>query len=382
MEYTIARHYPHQILSEDSDPKVTLYMATHRDPTQNEADRIRFGNLLKDLEGKLKKTSAPQQSKMIMQTLSDLKDDRTLWNQRLDGLCVFINDTQCVVYILSNPPRDMAIVGQRFHTKPLLRDFQGLDEYQILALSAKEFTLYEGNKSGFRQMLRKPDEPRTIGDFLGKEFSESYLAQGSYGGVGGSPMFHGHKSKKDEIDKDIERYLKLVDKHVKDHYSTISKKPLILFALPEYHSFFETRSNNPYLLKHGIKESPNEVTDTTIKKKAWKIIEPHYEKRIDKLKDQYTKALQKDRADYNLNTIAKAAVNGRIDTILIEAFRVIPGRIDTHNGLLIQRNKAQTKFDDALDDLTDIVLTNGGTVHVIPEENMPSDTGAAAIYRY
>jgi len=382
MEYTIARTYPHKILSEQSDPKVSLYMSTHRDPTKNEADRIRFGNLLRDLENKLKKVTDSKKQKTIMQTLNDLKDDRTLWNQRLDGLCVFINGDSCVVYILSNPPRDMAIVGQRFHTKPLLRDFQGLDEYQILALSAKEFTLYEGNRTGFRLIPPKDDEPRKIGDFLGEEFSESYLAQGSYGGVGNTPMFHGHKSKKDEVDKDIERYLNKVDKFIKDTYSMHSKKPLILFALPEYHAYFEKRSNNPYLLKNGIKESPNELTESTLKEKAWKIIEPHYESTIEKLKDHYEKALQKDRADFNINTISKAAVNGRVETLLIEAFRIIPGRIDENNGYLIQRDGSQTKFDDALDDLMDIVLTNGGSVHVIPEEKMPCDTGAAAIYRY
>ncbi len=382
MNYIIANQYPHDILSDHSDPKVTLYVPTHRDTNYNEEDRIRFGNLIRMVEKKLEKTTDKDTKESMVQSLKVMKDDRTLWNQRGEGFCIFANAKAIVVHVLQNPVQEMAIVGQRFHKKPLIRDFQGLDEYQVLAVDRQSYTLYEGNRTGFREIPLSDDEPRTIQDFLGDEYTESYLAQGSYGGVSSSAMFHGHKSKKDEVDKDIERYLRLVDQHVMKHHSNVSKKPLILFALPEYHTTFRKHSHNPYLVDEGIKQSPRGLKEEELKKLAWTIIEPRYEARIDKLKDTYHQAKQKGSADDKIHAVAKAAVTGRVDAVFIEAYREVPGRIDTDSGRLIDRAKRQEKYDDALDDLMDIVISNGGDVYVVPQEKMPTDTGVAAIYRY
>ncbi len=382
MSYTIAKDFPHSILSDDHEPKVTLYVPTRRDVNHTEEDKIRFGNLLRTIEKKLEKITDKDTKHLIASNLRNLKDDRSLWNQRLQGFCIFANVKQTVVYILQNPIREMAIVGQRFHQKPLIKDLQGLDEYQVLELDGQSYSLYEGNRTGFREIPLGEDEPKTIQDFLGDEFTESYLSQGSYGGASSRAMFHGHKSRKDEVDKDIERYLRLVDQHVMKHVSSVSKKPLILFALPEYHTHFRKHSRNPYLIDDGIKQSPRDLTLEELNKLAWNIIEPRYEARITKLKETYHQAMQKGRADNKIHTIAKAAVTGRVDTVLIEAYREIPGRIDTDSGRFIAHNNALEQFEDALDDLTDIIINNGGKVHVIPEDKMPTDTGIAAIFRY
>lgn len=382
MNYIIAKDYPHDILSDNSDPKVTLYVPTNRDTNYNEEDKIRFGNLIRTIEKKLEKVSDKNTKEKIISTFKIMKDDRSLWNQRLEGFCIFANKNQTVVYILQNPIREMAIVGQRFYQKPLIKDLQGLDEYHVLALDRHSYSLYKGNRTGFREIPLSDNEPQTIQDFLGDEYTESYLSQGSYGGASSSAMFHGHKSKKDEVDKDIERFLRLIDQHVMKHYSNVSKEPLILFALPEYHTIFRKHSHNPYLLEEGIKQSPRDLKEDELKKLAWKIIEPRYEAHIDKLKETYHNAKQKGSADDKIHTVAKAAVNGRVDTVLIEAYREIPGCIDTDSGRVIERNRSLDKFEDALDDLTDIVISNGGKVYVIPEDKMPTDTGVAAIYRY
>ena len=382
MLYTIVQSYPHPLFKKESNAKVSLYLPTHRAANKNEEDKIRFSNLIKQIETPLSQTTDKATAKAIIHRLKTMKDDRTLWNQRLHGMAIFSDHEESIVYILQNQPREIALVGQRFHTKPLVRDFQGLDEYQVLTLDRQRFDVYEGNRTGFRKIPHGDNEPITIQDFLGDEYTEGYLSQGSYGGAANTPMFHGHKSRKDEVDKDIERYLKLVDKHVLEHYSNKSKKPLILFALPEYHEPFIKMSKNPHLIHDGIKRSPKELKESDIKAYAWNIIEPRYQKGIETLKDNFNQAYQKSMADDQVHALAKASVSGRIQTLLIEAYRTVPGRIDEKNGTLIHRDKQQAKYDDALDDLMDLVIQNGGAVHVIPSHFMPSDTGVAGIYRF
>ncbi len=381
MQYQIARTYPHEIFDEESVPKVTIYFPTHRDPTKNEEDRIRFGNLIRSTEKRLEETAAKEQTKRITKTLAAMKDDRFLWNARSEGMGIFAHEKSCVVYILQNPPRELLTVGERFHTKPLIRDFQGLDEYQVLSLDRQGFTVYEGNRTGFRKIPHGEDEPKTIADFLGDEYTEDYLSMSSSGNTS-APTYHGQKSRKDEIDKDTERYLKLIDKHVLEHYSKPSEKPLILFALPEFHGFFRKYSKNPYLLEEGIRRSPRGVKEDELKEHAWKIIEPRYEAEIDRLLKRFEKARQKDLATDDVEKAAKHAVQGRIEAALIEAYRRIPGRIREEDGRITYVETDDDSHGDVLDDLIDIVKKNGGEVVVLPKERMPVSSGVAAIYRF
>ena len=73
---------------------------------------------------------------------------------------------------------------------------------------------------------------------------------------------------------------------------------------------------------------------------------------------------------------------GRVGTLLIEAEREVPGRIDAATGRVEFAELAHPDVDDTLDDLAEMVLKAGGRVVVVPAARMPSTTGVAAIYRF
>jgi hypothetical protein len=68
-------------------------------------------------------------------------------------------------------------------------------------------------------------------------------------------MYHGHGGKRDEIEKDIEKFFIYVGRFVLENYSKPSKLPLILVSLKENHNIFKKISHNPYLIEEGIKGS-------------------------------------------------------------------------------------------------------------------------------
>jgi hypothetical protein len=84
----------------------------------------------------------------------------------------------------------------------------------------------------------------------------------------------------------------------------------------------------------------------------------------------------------NVEQVARSAVARRVATLLVEADRQIPGRFDTSTGEIQFAESANPDVDDVLDDIAELVLKNGGQVVVVPKERMPSQTGAAAIYRF
>lgn len=73
------------------------------------------------------------------------------------------------------------------------------------------------------------------------------------------------------------------------------------------------------------------------------------------------------------------ALGARVGTLLAEADRHIPGRVDPETGEVVL---GEGGVDDVLDDIAELVLKNGGQVVVTREAQMPTKTGIAAIYRY
>ena len=81
--------------------------------------------------------------------------------------------------------------------------------------------------------------------------------------------------------------------------------------------------------------------------------------------------------------VAVAAVEGRVDTLLVEADRIIPVRItNLVTGNTQKKDMMNPQVDDLLDDMGELVMKIGGQVTVLPADKMPSETGLAAIFRY
>lgn len=382
MLYEIINEFPHEIIYETEGPFISLYQPTHRHGPENKQDPIRFRNLIKEIEDSLKQKYGQQEISNIMKPLNAIAEDNTFWNYTNDGLAILASKNRCVVYKLQRPVEEIAVVADSFHIKPLIRVFQSADRFYLLGLNRKEFKLYEGTRYGVEEVKFDDDTPTTITEVLGDKLTEAYLNPGSYGGVGAQPMFHGHGGRKDEIDIDTERFFRYVDRFVLENYSRPSDLPLILVALDEYHSVFKEVSHNRLLMEDGIKTSFDTMSLEDLKDQSWKVMEPIYLDKTKKLVERYEFERSKFFASDDIAQVTKAATENRIDTLIIESDRVIPGNIEKESGRLEERNLDDPEVDDLLDDLVEMVFKSKGKVVLLPKERMPSTTGVAAIYRY
>lgn len=382
MLYEIINEFPHEIIYETEGPFISLYQPTHRHGPENKQDPIRFKNLIKEIENSLKQKYSQQEISNIMRPLNAIAEDNTFWNYTNDGLAILANENKCVVYKLHRPVEEIAVVANSFHIKPLIRVFQSADRFYLLGLNRKEFKLYEGTRYGVEEVKFDEDTATTITEVLGDRLTEAYLNPGSYGGVGGQPMFHGHGGRKDEIDIDTERFFRYVDRFVLENYSRPTDLPLILVALDEYHSVFKEISHNPLLMEDGVKTSFDTMSLEDLKEQSWKVMEPIYLDKTKKLVDRYEFERSKFFASDDIAQVARAAVENRIDTLLIESDRVLPGKINKETGRIEEGQLEDPEVGDLLDELVELVFRSKGAVVLLPKERMPSTTGVAAIYRY
>lgn len=373
-----------ELASFHQPPCLSLYQPTHRSHPENKQDPIRFRNLVKELEASLRQKYPAVETRLLLEPFEALAHDDPFWNHTLDGLAVLGGPTLFRVFRLQRPVDELVVVADSFHTKPLRRFLQSVGRYQVLGLSLQKIQLFEGNRDVLDEIEPAPGVPRTITDALGEELTEPHQTVASYGGVGGSntPMHHGHGGKKDEVEIDEERFFTAIDRAVLEHHSQPSGLPLILAALPEHHHVFHRVSHNPFLMAEGITINPDTLPIDELRKRAWQIAEPEYQTRLAKMADEFELSKSKGLGSDDLAQVAKAAVAGRVATLLIEADRQIAGRLDGTTGRVEVADMSHPQVDDLLDDLGELVAKMGGKVMVIPAEQMPGHTGFAATYRY
>jgi hypothetical protein len=382
---TLDKDYAKGLLDNCDPPCLSLYQTTHRHHPDNQQDPIRFRNLMKKLEESLLQQLPKEEVRPLLEPFLALADDRDFWNHTLNGLAVLGAKGIFRVYKLQRPVSELVVVADSFHTKPLMRILQSADRYYVLGLNRQEIKLFEGNRDALYEIQLHQDVPRKLTDALGEELTDPHLTVASYGGAGGSqaPMHHGDGGKTAEVDIDAERFFRAIDRGILEHHSQPSGLPLILAALPEHHHMFHEISANPFLIDESIDIHPDALSSIDeLRVRAWQLMEPRYLARLATLVEEFGNARSGGLGDDDIAQVARAVVGGRVATLLIEARREIPGRINAVTGDIEFDDLAHPEVDDVLDDLGMLALKMGGQVVIVPTERMPTKTGLAAIYRY
>ncbi|MEO6984136.1 MAG: hypothetical protein ABI155_02180 [Paralcaligenes sp.] len=370
-------------------PYISIYQPTHRQHPDNKQDSILFRNLVKQVEDSLSIQHSKENTARILAPFRALAADTDFWNYTADGVAVFGGDDFFRVMHLQRPTASLVIVADSFHIKPLLRVLQSADRFQILSINRHAARLFEGNRDRLEEIPLAVGVPATASDVIGDDLPESETRMRS---LGASPSDGGdraavgvrysHGAKSEVIDQQTERFFRAVDRAITKYHSKPSGLPLILAALPEHHSMFRAVSHNDHLLGEGIEVNPDSLSVDKLRSLSWKVIEPIYIQRLVGLVEQFDAANNAQQSSADLADVAAAAVAGRVRTLLLEADRQLPGRIEPKTGALHFGDPGNPSADDMLDDLAEQVLKTGGEVIMVPAQRMPATTGLAAIYRF
>ena len=374
-----------ELLAAEQAPCLSLYMPTDRTHPENLKNPIRFKNLVSEMEKSLMQKYSANEVEEYLEPFQALVNDNDIWNYAKDGLAIFSAKGIFKVVGLRKSVEELAIVADSFHTKPLWQYLQSLDQFHLLALNLHDIHLFEGNRHSLSEVELTDDTPKTITEALGDELTDKHSTIASYGGTGGesTAMHHGHGGKNDETEKDAERFFRVVADAIYEHYSKPTGWPLILAALPEHHNLFQKVNKNPLLLPDGIARNPSSVSSDQLAKMAWEVMEPEYSLKLDSLVDRFEQARANGKGSDDYKQVAVAAVEGRVDTLIVEAGRIIAIRVtNLVTGNTQKKDMKNPRVDDLLDDMGELVLKMGGQVMVLPTDKMPSETGLAAIFRY
>lgn len=369
------------LLSAPRPPCISIYQPTHRRHPENRQDPIRFKNLVRSVEDSLRQKYPTRDVREFLTPLQGLAGKASLWNHARDGLAVLLAAEIFEVFQLQRSVPELAIVADSFHLKPLFRYVQSADRFQVLALTRDRAWMLEGNRYVLDVETLPDDFPTRRDQVVPPEPSQAGVSvASSSAGVGSPKMMRGHGIDKEDLD--TEKFFRAVDRAVTAQFSKPTGLPLVLAALAEHQGIFRKLSQNPMLLPAGVEGNPEPMTPEDLRQRVWKIFEPHYLARLEQLKENFRNAHARQAGSADLADVARAAVAGRVGTLLVEADRVIPGVLNRTDGSIRFRDLASPDVDDLLDDLAEVVAAARGEVVVVPADRMPGNTGLAAIYRY
>ncbi len=355
---TLGPDYLSAAISASEAPCVSIYQATHRSHPDNAQDPIRFKNLVKQVEESLAREHAVREVRALLEPLQQLAENAKFWNHTLDGLAVLASPIRFDVFKVSRPMPEFVVVADSFHIKPLLRYTQSADRFHVLALAEDRFAVLEGNRYALDEADTPSLAPVPRPSAKLDPAAEVVEASG------------------------LEGYFRAVDQYVTSEFSKPSQAPLLLACLSENAHPFRKVAKNALLLAETLTGDPFASNADALRGNAWKIIEPYYLARLAKLKEEFGLAASRQLGTGDLSDAARAAVASRVATLLVEADRAQPGKIDPLTGAIQPDELANPAVDDKLDDLAELVLSKGGQVVVVPKDWMPTASGLAAIYRF
>jgi hypothetical protein len=355
-----------ELLADHQSPCVSIYFPAQRAAPPANQNQVRFRDLLDKAQQQLKEKFPNRFGKAVLQRLHTIPREQ-LGEGPHDGIAIFASPDYLQVIDLQRSVDDLVVVSDSFHVKPLIRTMQHGDRYEILCYSPKRIRILDGTELGVSELPLR-SVPANI--------FEAHTVP-----VAGAKMDH-HASIKRQPHMKPEQFMRLVDRTVWEDHSRTSHLPLIVCAGEKHLAEFLRCTKNPYVTEQGIALNPDHLDDRRLHVEAWKIIEPRYRDELARLNNQFRFAKAHHKGSDELFQVAEAAAVGRVGTLIVDANVHIPGVLDRRSGMIEQATKLDPRAEDLLDNLAEMVLKMDGEVYVLPHEQMPTDAGIAAMYRY
>ena len=383
----ITRHELQEIINERGEACVSIYLPMIRAGADVQGNVTRLKNALAEVRETLRAWEWRQSD--IDDLLAEprkLLTESPFWTQQLDGLALFLAPGFYRIYRLPVEFEPLTLVAERFHIKPLIPLFTDDGRFYILALSKNHVRLFQGTRLGVDEVALE-ETPLSMDEALyddpERELQHHTTTSGVKGPGASAPdvVHHGQGTPDSEELHQLRRYLQKVSKGVQKQLRG-EDAPLILAGVDYLHAIYKEVDDSPHLLEEGIKGNPDRASARDLHEKAWSIVEPLFQEAKEEVMERYRQLAHRDQASAKLEEIVPAAVQGRVDALLVALATHRWGAYDEDEHAIIVHEEPQPSDEDLLDFAAVQALSYGGTVYALAPEEMPAESPIAAVYRF
>jgi hypothetical protein len=343
---------------------VSIYLPTTPVTVDAEADRIAFVNLAREALDAVVAHDPPRGvAEAIALHLDDLADDDAFWAHQARGLAVYAAESGVVTFRLADPVGPAAYAGQRARLAPLVAAATTPRSFLVLALSADGARLLECPGDGTAVEVKVVGMPTSAADHAGKASINDRSHSGRLVGDEGRNVH-------------LRSYVRAVDAALRPLLHG-QADPVVLVATEPLASMFRSVDTYPQLVSEGIEKSADHLDDAALARLAGPVAERAASESITALLALLAERQNAGRAALDPSTVARAAVQGAVDALLIDTSAPIAGSVGD-DGSLVDAGDA----GGVSEDLVRLVLATGGSVRHVDADRLPDGTPVAAILRW
>lgn len=371
------------------DVCISLYLPTYRNESDWSQNTTRLKNLLREARDQLR--NQDYREDLIDEILADARQliDRpaVLREDVGEGLAVFITPDSTEYFRLPLSFEEVAIVGDRFHLKPLFPLIAANNRFYLLALTKQHARLYQGTHESIG-LVEGSDIPQRIARALRRQQTTSQADDEPENSLPGEEIQSADEESPDQLDEDPEEVLKQffrdVDSDVGD-YIDGEEVPLVLAGASKYLSLYrEVNSYSHILDDEVVFGNPEEVDVEDLHSKAWETVEPVFRETENEELERFEQLFyqNEDMASDDFHEIIPGCAYSRVDTLFVPVGEYRWGRFDADSNTVEVHDSQQPGDGDLLNYAAVSAYLNGASIHALRPENMPGGRSIAATFRY
>lgn len=363
---------------------ISIFMPTHRAGAQIQQDSIRLKNLLREAEEKLTDGGLRgADASDLLAPVEELQENDDFWRHQGDGLALFLAPGEFYLYRLPIELNELTVVAERFHIKPLIPIISGDGKFFVLALSQNEVRLLQGSRFSVSDIGLKR-VPESLADALKYDDPERQLQlhTGTSSRAGErSAIFHGHGVGTDDTKNNILRYFQQINKGLHEILRE-EKAPLVLAGVEYLFPLYREANTYQFILDDGIAGNPEELSDPDLHARAWDIVAPHFLRKRQEAAAKYLELAGTGRASNDIESVAPAAYNKKVELIFIAQGVQQWGAFDRASNKVVLHPHAEPGDVDLVDFAAVHTFLNGGDVHTVRQDESPGGSVTAAVFRF
>ncbi|MBD2778590.1 hypothetical protein [Iningainema tapete] len=387
----ISREEIKALLEQSPQNSVSIYMPTHPAGPEVRQDPVRFKNLIKEAEARLIDAGLEQNEAMELLAKVHQLDQQNFWDQLGEqGLAVFISKDIFRYYTLPIDFKELVVVTDRFHVKPLLPILNGNGRFYLLTLSQKDVKFFEGTHYTIKE-VEVENLPKSLDEALGYDDTAKegqFRIATSKGGTS-NPFsqpgaFHGQGSPdRDQHQEAILQFFHLIDGALHEKLRN-QTAPLVLAGVEYLMPLYRSANSYQHLMEEGITGNVKIESGKELHEQAWPIVEAQYKKSQQEVIERFNELFgsNSELASNDIKQILPAAYYQRVDSLIVAVGEQQWGLFEPTSQTVYLHQEEETGDEDLLDFVAAHTLLNGGTVYAVPPEQVPFSSPVAAIFRY
>jgi len=359
----------------NANPAVSIFVKTHREHPANDQDSIALKNQLKIVEERLTNEYDKRTATTILENIHT-KTKELNHNLNLDTLAIFasIDDVQLIRMPIDTTER--VVISHRFATRDLVRDMASAVHYYAVVLTRDGARLIEASNDRVVREFHKDDAVQSNMDNIRFPVENNGLYTT---GDSGSDRSSNNESSY------LKEFFNQVDKSVQELWGE-HKMPIVVVGDAKNIGYYKEVCDRPDNIIATVSNATNleDGNAQHIIDSVQDAVESYRTSLHQAAMGEIDKARGANMLQTDLQEVYRSAFQGVGETLYVRRGYIQSAKIDEKAQTLSIADDAASEgiTDDAVGEIIEHVIHNGGKAVFLPEDIMGADQPIALVTRY